>query len=63
MWIRQVIVPGITDDEEDLLALKDFLSSLGTVKKVELIPYHTLRQIQMGTNRMRISSRKCSHRY
>ncbi len=42
MWIRQVLVPGITDDEMDLLALKDFIASLKTVKKVEILPYHDL---------------------
>ena len=42
MWIRQVIIPGITDDKQDLLELKDFLSTLKTVKKVELLPYHNL---------------------
>lgn len=42
IWIRQVIVPGITDDEEDLLRLKSFISSLKTVQKVELMPYHEL---------------------
>ena len=42
LWIRQVLVPGITDDEQDLLALKDFISSLKTVEKVEILPYHDL---------------------
>lgn len=42
MWIRQVLIPGYTDDPNDLLKLKDFISSLNTVKKVELLPYHTL---------------------
>lgn len=42
MWIRQVIIPGITDDEEDLLKLKDFLSSLKTVRKVEFLKYHSM---------------------
>lgn len=42
MWIRQVIVPGITDNKEDLLKLKSFISSLNTVKKVELLPYHDM---------------------
>lgn len=42
IWIRQVLVPGITDNEEDLLALKSFLKSLKTVEKVELLPYHNL---------------------
>lgn len=42
MWIRQVLVPGITDDEKDLIKLKNFLSTLKTVEKVEVLPYHSL---------------------
>lgn len=42
VWIRQVIIHGITDDEEDLLKLKEFIGSLNNVKKVELMPYHEL---------------------
>ena len=42
VWIRQVIVPGITDNEEDLLELKEFINSLKNVKNIELLPYHEL---------------------
>lgn len=42
MWIRQVIIPGITDDENDLIRLKEFLQTLKAVEKIELNPYHTL---------------------
>ena len=42
LWIRQVIIPGITDDENDLLELKNFINSLKNVQKVELMPYHEL---------------------
>ena len=42
IWIRQVLVPGYTDDEQDLLQLKDFISSLSTVDKVEILPYHDM---------------------
>ncbi len=42
MWIRQVLVPGYTDDEQDLLKLKDFINSLNTVDKVEILPYHDM---------------------
>ena len=42
VWIRQVLVPGITDHEEDLLKLKDFLATLQNVKKVEILAYHDL---------------------
>ena len=42
VWIRQVLVPGFTDDEKDLLKLKDFISTLSNVEKVEILPYHDL---------------------
>ena len=42
MWIRHVLVPGITDDEEGLKKLKSFVDDLKTVSKVEILPYHTL---------------------
>ena len=42
VWIRQVIIPGITDNKEDLLELKSFINSLKTVKNIELLPYHEL---------------------
>lgn len=42
IWIRQVLIPGYTDDEQDLLRLKDFIATLNTVQKVELLPYHDM---------------------
>ena len=42
MWIRHVLVPGLTDSEDDLLALRDLERSLPTLKRVEVLPYHTL---------------------
>jgi len=42
MWIRQVLIPGITDSENDLLELRNFLSTLKTVEKIELLPYHDM---------------------
>lgn len=42
IWIRQVIIPGYTNDENDLLKLKDFLSTLNTVERIELLPYHDM---------------------
>jgi len=42
IWIRQVLIPGITDNEEDLKNLREFISELKTVKKVEILPYHDL---------------------
>lgn len=42
VWIRQVLIPGYTDSEEDLLKLKDFLSTLNNVEKIEFLPYHSM---------------------
>ncbi|MCI6164958.1 MAG: pyruvate formate-lyase-activating protein [Lachnospira sp.] len=42
MWIRHVLVPGYTDDENDLIRLRDFVKSLKTVQRFEVLPYHTL---------------------
>lgn len=42
IWIRQVLIPGFTDSKEDLLKLKEFISNLKTVEKVELLPYHDM---------------------
>ena len=42
IWIRQVLVPGYTDDEQDLIKLRDFISTLKSVEKVEILPYHDL---------------------
>ena len=42
MWIRQVLVPGYTDSEEDLIKLRNFISKLKSVEKVEILPYHSM---------------------
>ena len=42
LWLRQVIVPNINDDEEHIRALKQFANSLTNVERVELLPYHSM---------------------
>lgn len=42
LWIRQVIVPGINDNEENIKKIKDFVTQLRNVEKVELLPYKTI---------------------
>ena len=41
-WIRHVIVPTLTDDDENIKALIEFLKSYSVVEKIEWLPYHTL---------------------
>jgi pyruvate formate lyase activating enzyme len=42
VWVRRVLVPGVTDGEDDLKATGAFIRSLGNVKRVDVLPYHTL---------------------
>ncbi len=42
MWIRHVVVPGLTDDVEHLKELKKYIDEIPNVEKVELLPYHLL---------------------
>ncbi|MBD8953043.1 MAG: radical SAM protein [Subdoligranulum sp.] len=42
LWIRHVLVPGLTDDADGLRRLDAFIKTLPTVRRVEILPYHTL---------------------
>lgn len=42
IWIRHVVVPGLTDSREHLEGLREYIRILENVKKVELLPYHVL---------------------
>lgn len=39
-WIRRVVVPGLTDGEEDLRKTGEFIKTLKNVERVEILPYH-----------------------
>lgn len=42
LWLRQVIVPGINDDEAHVLKLKEFANGLKNIERIELLPYHSM---------------------
>ena len=42
VWIRHVVVPGLTDDEDSLNRLGHFLAHIKTLKALDVLPYHTL---------------------
>ncbi len=42
LWIRHVVVPGITDDKDSLFKLGEFIGSLKNVKALDVLPYHTM---------------------
>jgi pyruvate formate lyase activating enzyme len=42
MWIRFVLVPGLTDDFDDIAQIAAFAASLGNVERVDVLPFHQL---------------------
>jgi pyruvate formate lyase activating enzyme len=42
MWVRFVLVPGLTDDRADIANIARFAASLGNVERVEVLPFHQM---------------------
>ncbi len=42
VWIRHVVIPEITDNDEMLKKMAEYISTLDNVEMVEILPYHTL---------------------
>jgi pyruvate formate lyase activating enzyme len=42
IWLRYVLVPGVTDDENDILQIAAFAAGLGNVERVDVLPFHQL---------------------
>ncbi len=42
VWVRHVLVPTISDNDEDLTKLSEFIKTLTNVQKIEVLPYHKL---------------------
>lgn len=49
VWIRHVLVPGYSDDKNDLKNLRKFIETLENVEKIEILPYHV-----MGVNKYKM---------
>jgi pyruvate formate lyase activating enzyme len=46
VWVRYVVVPGLTDDAEEVARVARFASSLGNVERVDVLPFHQLGQFK-----------------
>jgi len=44
MWVRFVLVPGLTDDIEDIKRIASFAAKLGNVQRIDVLPFHQLGQ-------------------
>ncbi|MCS7483702.1 pyruvate formate-lyase-activating protein [Umezawaea endophytica] len=42
MWIRFVLVPGLTDDRDNVEGIAEFVASLNAVERVDVLPFHKL---------------------
>ena len=42
MWVRYVLVPGLTDDSDDIARTAQFAAGLGTVERVDVLPFHQM---------------------
>jgi pyruvate formate lyase activating enzyme len=42
VWLRYVLVPGLTDDPEDIQKIARFVAELGNVERVDVLPFHQM---------------------
>ena len=49
VWIRFVLVPGLTDDAADLAHIAGFAAGLGNVQRVEVLPFHQMGRFKWET--------------
>jgi pyruvate formate lyase activating enzyme len=42
MWVRFVLVPGLTDDADDIANVASFAGGLGNVERVDVLPFHQM---------------------
>ena len=49
VWIRFVLVPGLTDDPADIAQIAGFAASLGNVERVDVLPFHQMGRFKWET--------------
>ena len=42
IWVRFVLVPGLTDGEDNMKAVADIVAGLETVERLEILPFHKM---------------------
>jgi pyruvate formate lyase activating enzyme len=42
MWLRYVLVPGLTDDMADIARTAEFVAGLGNTERVDVLPFHQM---------------------
>jgi len=49
IWVRFVLVPGLTDDPNDIAQIAGFAAELGNVERVEVLPFHQMGRFKWQT--------------
>jgi pyruvate formate lyase activating enzyme len=49
VWVRFVLVPGLTDDPADIAQIAEFVAQLGNVERVEVLPFHQMGRFKWHT--------------
>jgi pyruvate formate lyase activating enzyme len=49
VWVRFVLVPGLTDDPDDIAQIAAFTAALGNVERVEVLPFHQMGRFKWQT--------------
>jgi pyruvate formate lyase activating enzyme len=53
IWVRFVLVPGLTDDPGEIAGIARFAASLGNVQRVEVLPFHQMGRYKWERHGMR----------
>jgi pyruvate formate lyase activating enzyme len=48
VWLRYVLVPGLTDDRQDISETAKFTAGLGNVERVDVLPFHQMGRFKWG---------------
>lgn len=48
VWLRFVLVPGLTDDADDIARIAEFAAALGNVRRVDVLPFHQMGRFKWG---------------
>ncbi len=49
VWLRFVLVPGLTDDADDVGHIAEFAAGLGNVERVDVLPFHQMGRFKWET--------------
>lgn len=53
IWVRFVLVPGLTDNFDDIASIADFAAGLGVVERVEVLPFHQMGRFKWKALRLK----------